>query len=124
VRLLLDTHAAIWLLEDPARMSERAVDHFADDSNDVLLSAVVVWEIAVKRSMGKLDSPADMVEQLSEVGVRSLPITLAHAVEVEHLPLHHRDPFDRLLVAQARTEKASILSRDEQLRRYDVDVVW
>lgn len=124
MRLLLDTHAAVWLLGNDARLSERAVDHFADDSNDVLLSAAVVWEVALKRSLGKLDAPTDMVNQLAGVGVRPLPITLEHAAAVETLPPHHRDPFDRILVAQAFSERAAIISRDEQLRRYDVTVIW
>ncbi len=124
MRLLLDTHTAVWLLGKDARVSECALDHFADETNDVMLSAAVVWEVAVKRSLGKLDAPTDMVDQLAGVGVRPLPITLEHAAAVEALPPHHRDPFDRILVAQALGEGAAIVSRDEQLRRYDVTVIW
>lgn len=124
MRLLLDTHAAIWLLEQPAKVSERAIDYFADESNDVLLSAVVVWETAVKRALGKLEAPGDMVDQMASAGVRMLPITLEHAAGVEHLEHHHRDPFDRLLVAQAQAEQAAILSADGALRRYGVEVIW
>lgn len=124
MRLLLDTHTAVWLLGTDGRASERAVVHFADEANDVLLSAVVVWEVALKRSLGKLDVPTDLVEQMESVGVRGLPVTLQHAAAVEELPPHHRDPFDRLLVAQAMTEKAAILSADDALRRYDVEVIW
>lgn len=124
MRLLLDTHTAVWLLGKDARVSERALDHFADEIHDVLLSAAVVWEVAIKRSLGKLDAPNDMVDQLSGVGVRPLPITLEHAAAVEALPPHHRDPFDRILVAQALSEDAAIISRDERFARYGVTVIW
>jgi PIN domain nuclease of toxin-antitoxin system len=124
VRLLLDTHAAIWLLSSDARISEDAVDHFAEETNEVLLSATSVFEIAVKRALGKLEAPTDLVEQMEVVGVRMLPITIEHAAAVEDLPPHHRDPFDRLLVAQATVERAAILSADPALRRYDVNVLW
>jgi PIN domain nuclease of toxin-antitoxin system len=124
VRLLLDTHAAVWLLTNDDRISESAVDHFADETNDVLLSAAVVLEVAIKRSVGKLEVRADIVERLREVGVRPLPITIEHAAQVEELPPLHRDPFDRLLVAQAMVEGATLLSRDAQLAAYDVPVLW
>jgi PIN domain nuclease of toxin-antitoxin system len=124
VRLLLDTHAVVWLLTDDDRISETAVDHFADETNEVLLSAAVVLEIAIKRSLGKLDVQADIVGRLREAGVRPLSVTVEHAARVEHLPPHHRDPFDRLLVAQAMVEGAALLSRDAGLAAYDVPVLW
>lgn len=124
MRLLLDTHAAIWLLGRDGRASDRAVDCFADETNEVLLSAVVIWEIGVKRALGKLDAPLDMVQQLTAVDVRPLPISLEHAAQVESLPMHHRDPFDRLLVAQAQIEKAVLVSKDDVLREYDIEVLW
>lgn len=124
MKLLLDTHAALWLMASDVRLSDRAAGHLIDDSNDVLLSAAVLWEVGVKRALGKLDTPGDIAEVLLGAGARALPISLAHAAEVEHLPAHHRDPFDRLLVAQARLEKAAIVSRDKDLQRYDIDVVW
>ena len=78
----------------------------------------------IKRAVGKLDAPADMAERLREVGVRPLPVSLEHAAHVQMLPMHHRDPFDRLLVAQAAIEGATLLSRDAQLAAYDVPVLW
>lgn len=124
MRLLLDTHAAVWWMTADARLSERAIDHVIDDSNEVLLSAAVIWEVAVKRSLGKLDLAGDLAEAVLGAGARPLPITLRHAAAVEHLPRHHGDPFDRLLVAQASEEGAAIVSRDEALRQYDVPVIW
>jgi len=83
-----------------------------------------VWEAAIKRGLGKLDSPDDLLPQLERAGVELLPITARHADLVATLPLHHRDPFDRLLVAQATLEGLPLVSDDERLRRYDIEVVW
>ena len=123
MRLLLDTHAAIWWLSADARLSERAVDELVDDSNEVLLSSAVVWEVAIKRSLGQLKTPGD-VRELLAVDVTPLAMSIEHAEATEELPWHHRDPFDRMLVAQAKVEKASIVSRDERLRPYGVTRVW
>ena len=124
MKLLLDTHTLIWFLDRDERLGHAAKRHLADDSNRVLLSAVVVLEISVKRSLGKLVFPDDYVEQLLRAGVQSLPISVAHAAAVEHLPWHHRDPFDRMLVAQASVEGAAVVTRDEAMRPYDVTLIW
>lgn len=124
MRLLVDTHAALWLLADDERLSGRANELLTDPANEVLLSAVVVWEVAIKRSLGKLDAPDGFARQLLDGGAVALPIGIDHAGEVLSLPWHHRDPFDRLLVAQARLEDAIVVSNDEQLRRYGLRVGW
>jgi PIN domain nuclease of toxin-antitoxin system len=124
VKLLLDTHAALWWLADDERLGDDAARQLSDDSNRVLLSSAVVWEVAVKRSLGKLQAPADMAPTLLGGGVHALPITIEHAAAVEALPWHHRDPFDRMLVAQAFAEGATIVSQDHRLTAYDVTVVW
>jgi PIN domain nuclease of toxin-antitoxin system len=90
----------------------------------VLLSAVVVWEVAIKRSLGKLDAPPDFVPTLLGGGARALSVTLDHTAAVETLPWHHRDPFDRLLVAQAAIERAVLVSNDAPLRSYDISLIW
>lgn len=90
----------------------------------ILISAVVIWEVAIKRRLGKLDAPADLLDQLERAGVDLLPITPRHANRVGTLPLHHRDPFDRLLVAQADCDGLAIVSADRQLESYGVKVVW
>ncbi len=123
MKLLLDTHAALWWLAGEP-VGEEAERLLTDDTNRVLLSAAVVWEIAIKRSLGKLDAPSGLVETLTSAGAAPMAITLEHAATVERLPHHHRDPFDRLLVAQATVEGAPIVSADEELRFYDVPVVW
>ena len=124
MKLLLDTPAALWWLADDDRLGQNVGRHLTDETNQVLLSAVVVWEVAIKRSLGKLDAPDDLVETLLGAGAHPLPITLDHAATVETLPWHHRDPFDRLLVAQALTEDAAIVSHDEPLSQYGVITVW
>jgi PIN domain nuclease of toxin-antitoxin system len=124
VRLVLDTHAALWWLSDDPRFGPTAAAYLADDDNQVLLSAAVVWEVAIKRSLGKLQAPADFASILLGAGALPLAVGLEHAAAVEALPWHHRDPFDRLLVAQATIERAVVVSRDEALRPYGVPVVW
>jgi PIN domain nuclease of toxin-antitoxin system len=85
---------------------------------------VVIWEVAIKRRLGKLDAPADLLGRLEQAGVGLLPIMPAHADRVGTLPMHHQDPFDRLLIAQADTEGLALVSADAAMRRYEVEVVW
>jgi PIN domain nuclease of toxin-antitoxin system len=124
LKLLLDTHAALWWLSDDERFGEQAAHHLADETNQVLLSAAVVWEVAIKRSLGKLDAPEDLAPTLLDAGVQALAVSVDHAAAVERLPWHHRDPFDRMLVAQASIEGAALVSRDESLRPYGITLIW
>ncbi len=124
MKLLLDTHAALWWLSDDERLGKAAADHLADAASHVLLSAAVVWEVAIKRSLGKLVAPDEFAATLIGGGARPLPVSLDHAAAVGDLPWHHRDPFDRLLVAQATIERAVVVSRDEAFLAYGVPVVW
>jgi PIN domain nuclease of toxin-antitoxin system len=124
LKLLLDTHAALWFLSGDDRLGENARRHLSDDTNRVLLSAVVVWEVAVKRSLGRLELPDEYLSLLLDAGVQGLSVSVEHAAAVEHLPQHHRDPFDRMLVAQAAIEGAALVSRDDALRPYDVTLIW
>ena len=124
MRLLADTQAALWLLGEDARLSARADEILTDASNEVLLSAAVVWEVAIKRSIGKLEAPDGFATLLLDAGALPLAVSVEHAEAVRSLPWHHRDPFDRLLVAQARIEDATLVSSDDRLRAYDVKVDW
>jgi PIN domain nuclease of toxin-antitoxin system len=128
VRVLLDTHAFLWLVTDHPNLSERARLVFLDVDNDVLVSAVTGFEIAVKYSLGKLklaEAPRDfMGNRIRHNALSPLPVTLAHTYRLAHLPQHHRDPFDRLLVAQALEEDLPIVSCDEVLSQYGVDRLW
>lgn len=96
----------------------------ADDRNQLLLSAAVVWEVAIKRSLGKLQAPDGFAEAMLSGGAQRLAVTLEHAAAVERLPWHHRDPFDRMLVAQAGLERATLVTGDEAIAAYGVPVVW
>jgi PIN domain nuclease of toxin-antitoxin system len=118
--LLLDTHAFLWWLDDPQLLSKAARKAIGDGKNTVYVSAAVAWEIAIKRALGKLDAPADLEGALTANRFLPLPITIAHALGVEALPLHHRDPFDRLLIAQARHEGFKFVSRDPHVPLYGV----
>ena len=124
MKLLLDTHAALWWLSGDERFGEQAARQLTDETNRVLLSAAVVWEIAIKRSLAKLEAPEDLVATLLGAGAQALPVSLDHAAAVERLPPYHRDPFDRMLVAQASIEGAAIVSRDEALQPYGAPLVW
>jgi PIN domain nuclease of toxin-antitoxin system len=123
VRLILDTHVLIWILEDIDRLGVDLVDLVGAPTTEVRVSAVSVWEIAIKRALGKLDAPHDLVEQLTAHRFDTLDITVEHAFAVEQLPPHHGDPFDRMLVAQATVEDLTIVTRDRSIARYDVDVL-
>ena len=124
MKLLLDTHAAVLFLSGDDRLSKNDWRQLTDDTNRVLLSAAVVWEVAIKRALGKLAVPDEYLSLLLDAGVQPLAVNFAHAAGVEHLPPHHRDPFDRMLVSQARAEGAALVSGDEALRPYDVTLIW
>lgn len=106
------------------RIGKKARKAIAGGTDPVLVSAVVIWEVAIKRRLGKLDAPSDLLDQLEGAGVDLLPITPRHADRVGTLPLHHRDPFDRLLIAQAETEGFALVTADNELSRYGIKVIW
>lgn len=104
MKLLIDTHVLLCWLDDPALLSLAARDAIADPANDVQVSAAVVWEIVIKAGLGKLAIPLDLDDVIRRSGFRYLPVDVAHALAIRNLPNHHRDPFDRMLVAQAVVE--------------------
>ena len=124
---LLDTHIAIWWLENSSNLSRRVSAILADRGNTRYVSAAVGWEIAIKVNVGKFDSAeliGDMAGFLEREGWLELPIRIEHAVRAGLLPLHHRDPFDRLLVAQAQALNLPIVSADRALDAYDMRRIW
>lgn len=123
MRLLLDTHALLWWLADDARLAEPARIAIADPMNDAFVSAASAWEIAIKVRLGKVTMPDDLAEQLAANSFTALPVQVPHALAVRRLPDHHRDPFDRLLVAQAQMERLTVVTADETIPRYDVAVL-
>lgn len=120
--LLLDTHVALWAITGDATLGEELLDRLRHDP-DVFLSPVSLWEITIKQSAGKLAGPADLAERVRAMGFRELPVTHGHGILAGRLPLHHRDPFDRMLVAQAVTEGLALASRDTSMALYDVDIL-
>jgi PIN domain nuclease of toxin-antitoxin system len=127
VKVLLDTHALIWWFNDPAKLSSKASSILKNPETTILVSAVVAWEMAIKVNLGKLNALpliTDLVGRLVEEGFTELPISVEQAVRAGLLPRHHRDPFDRLLVAQAQDMNVPVLSGDVALDRYDVSRLW
>jgi PIN domain nuclease of toxin-antitoxin system len=124
----LDTHAFLWWITEDRRLSARAREVMTDGGNNLLLSAASGWEIAIKASLGRITLPIPidrfLSEQLQRNGIGTLPIEMRHALRVHAIPLLHRDPFDRLLVAQAQLEKLRILTSDPQIAQYDVETLW
>ena len=124
MRLLLDTQILLWWLADDPAMPAAARSAIIDRQSDVYVSAATVWEIAIKRALGRLDFPLDEVESiLADEGFIPLPIAVAHAARAGSLPAIHRDPFDRMLVAQAQVEGLTVVSVDSKIRRYSVAVL-
>ena len=120
MRLLLDTHVLLWALaEDPA-LDVRAREAATDQRNDVFVSAASVWEIAIKRAQGRLRSPDNLIATVADAGFSELPITFAHAEQAGALPSHHKDPFDRILIAQARAEGLVLVTANANIPRYGV----
>lgn len=128
MRILLDTHAFLWLVTDSPLLSPGARDLFLNSDNELLLSAVTGFEIAVKYTLGKLqlaERSADFIDnRIRNNALTPLPITLAHTYGLADLPAIHRDPFDRLLVAQARFEQVPLLSADTILSEYPIERLW
>jgi PIN domain nuclease of toxin-antitoxin system len=128
MNLLLDTHVFIWLSLTPERLSERVTDLLMDETNLWFLSLVSVWEMQIKRQLGKLSLnlplPELIASQQQTNGLQLLPIELNHIFTLENLPQFHRDPFDRLLIAQAITEQIPLLSIDTIFDHYPVQRLW
>jgi PIN domain nuclease of toxin-antitoxin system len=120
--LLLDTHVALWAITGDLTVGAKFLDRLRHDP-DVFLSPVSLWEITINQSAGKLAGPPDLAERVRDMGFRELAVTHAHAIAAGRLPPHHRDPFDRMLVAQAITEGLTLASRDASMALYDVDVL-
>jgi PIN domain nuclease of toxin-antitoxin system len=123
VILVVDAHALLWALGAPDQLADDARAALTSPANDVLVSAASIWEVAIKQALGKLRAPAGLVAASESLGFSVLPITGADAERASALPMHHRDPFDRMLVAQASRLDATIVSRDEAFAAYGVNVI-
>ena len=123
MNLSLDTHALLWWLDDSPALGQSARTAIMDDRNIVVVSAAVVWEIQIKQALGKLDIDSSFLDVVRGQGFELLSITADHAYAVGELPMHHRDPFDRLIIAQALLEGLTVVTRDPLFAKYAVPVI-
>jgi PIN domain nuclease of toxin-antitoxin system len=123
MKLLLDTHILIWWLSKASRLSQTEIDLITDSDNFIFVSAATAWEIAVKKMIGKLEAPDDLPAALAVNNFLELPITIEHSQKLYQLPLHHNDPFDRIMVAQAISEDLTFMTRDAKIALYDIRIV-
>ena len=128
MRYLLDTHTFLWFLTDDKRLSSRAKGIIEDINNVIFLSSASVWELSIKSSIGKIKFFVSLEEIINTAmnvyDFKHLPITIQYSLEVAKLPLYHRDPFDRVLIAQARVENMVLITCDSYMKQYDVNVIW
>ena len=122
-RLLLDSHTLIWALEGGQRLRFDTYDAINDSANEIFVSVVSVWELEIKRAYGRFQFPDNLVQRIDRAGFAELHVTFRHAELAASLPLIHRDPFDRMLIAQAQAEGLTLVSEDSQIARYEVSVM-
>ena len=123
MNLFLDTHILLWWLDDSPLLSEQAHSTISDVDNLIILSAVVIWEIRIKQALGKLEIAPDFYNVIKQQGFELLSITSDHAYAVGNLPMHHRDPFDRMLIAQAMLEGFTIMTHDAIFKSYEIPIM-
>lgn len=121
--ILLDTHAFLWWLADDPALGTAAREMIAEPRNQIFVSAATTWEIAIKRQLGKLTAPADIEAAVEEKGFAKLPLSLFHGQQAGNLPAHHRDPFDRMLIAQAQAEGLELMTIDPVFQQYGVRLI-
>jgi PIN domain nuclease of toxin-antitoxin system len=121
--LLVDTHVLLWALGSPDNLSPGTRQTLIDPDNEVFVSAATAWEISIKVAIGKLRAPSDLDAQVRRLRCRPLPITFEHAIAVRDLPMIHRDPFDRMLIAQAKANGLTLVTSDKTIAQYDVSTM-
>lgn len=127
MKLLLDTHALIWFLDGSERISGRARTHIEKNGNTSYISIASIWEMAIKLSLNKLQMTMPfetLKDYITDNGFQILPLRFDHALQVSRLPFHHRDPFDRIIIAQGMVEKMPLLSADHQFDHYAIERIW
>jgi PIN domain nuclease of toxin-antitoxin system len=128
MKLLIDTQCWLWWFAEPDRLQEETIVQISDESNEIWLSVASVWELGIKVGLGKLPLPEPLdrylASRMKQLGARSLEIRTDHALQAGGLPLHHRDPFDRMLIAQAQVEGMTIVTSDRMFELYEVKVLW
>lgn len=124
MNLLLDTHTLLWWLGDDAKLPRKAHEAIASGENEIFVSAVSLWEIRLKESVGKIKTPKSLVKAIQDQGFNSLEVTWRHTDSINNLPFIHQDPFDRLLIVQAQLENLSLVTKDPLIKKYKVQTLW
>ena len=128
MKLLIDTQCWLWWFAEPDRLKEETIAQIIDETNELWFSVASVWEMGIKVGLGKLPLPEPidryLASRMKQLGARSLEIRADHALQAGGLPLHHRDPFDRMLIAQAQVEGMKIVTSDRMFDRYEVEILW
>lgn len=128
MKCLLDTHALLWIVGGDSRLGQKAKSAYLDEANSVFVSMATIWELAVKISLKKLEIAGELngfvTEHVHGNGMELLPIQLAHCCQLQNLDFHHRDPFDRLIIAQAMVERLTIVSADKEFDAYPIQRIW
>lgn len=122
-RVLLDTHALLWWLNGSQQLGKNSIETISNQDNEIFVSAASIWEIAIKKKKGLLEAPGDFDSIITEEGFKHLPISSYHAEQAGELELHHKDPFDRMLVAQAQAEGLILMTNDNEIPKYSVKVI-
>lgn len=123
MRYLIDTHILLWTSFEPEKLSKEIADIIADPNNIVALSHVSLWEIAIKNNIGRLNLPDTFFDQVLNTGFEAIALSAQHIKEYLTLPLHHRDPFDRMLISQARCKHMTLITKDTKIAQYEVDTL-
>lgn len=123
MNLFLDTHVLLWWLDDSAYLPDMERSAIADSGNLIVVSAAVIWEIRIKQALGKLEIPSNFLRVIRDQGFELLSITADHAYAAGDLPMHHRDPFDRMIIAQAKMEGLKVITHDMMFKKYDVSIL-
>jgi len=124
VKVLLDTHVFLWALTKSEKLTKKAANLITNPENQVLISAATLWEVAIKKSIGRIEFvPEQLIDYIHKSGYEQLPVTFDHCTVLADLPLHHRDPFDRMLVAQSIFEPAVLVTHDQTLSQYNCTVM-
>lgn len=128
MKVLIDTHVFLWVLVSPKKLSLRARSVIESGDNHVLLSTASLWEIAIKEQVGKLSLPNPperyLRRRIAESDIEMLPVSAEHALRLFSLPVHHKDPFDRIIIAQSKEEDIAVITADAVMRRYEIEVIW
>lgn len=122
MKYLLDTHIYLWWLNDDTQLSDSIKNYLSNTNNDIFVSAVSFWEISIKHRLGKLPMKTSFTSLYDNLQFTLMPITIKHVLEVDTLPNYHKDPFDRMLVAQARVEKCTIITNDPKIKDYEIAI--